>query len=82
LCCIFRRRLRLDQHGEPTNPVLLLTANELLMQHYISDTWKELGEPRSKYTDFHSTRSLRTFANATQTIYLNLPSFDQWRDEQ
>jgi hypothetical protein len=73
---------RLDQHGEPTNPVLLLTANELLMDHYISDTWKKLGEPHAKYTDFHSIRSLRAFANATQNIYLSLPSFHQWRDEQ
>lgn len=71
---------RLDAHGHATNPVLLLTTNELMMEHHISPTWKELGGEHAKHSDFHSTRNPRNFANATQNIYLSIHSFYQWRD--
>ena len=35
------RRLNADR--EPTNPVLLLTSNELMFHHFLSATWRELG---------------------------------------
>jgi len=34
---------RVNLYGEPTNPVLLLTSHELMMELYISSKWKELG---------------------------------------
>jgi hypothetical protein len=65
--------------GQPTNPVLLLTAHELFMDHHISSTWKALGEPQNKFSDYEHTRTLAAFADSTQQIYLGLPSYSEWR---
>ena len=64
---------RPDAWGEPTNPILLLTAHELFMDHLITATWKEMGEPHKSFAEFEHTRSIRNFAEATQCIYLGLP---------
>jgi hypothetical protein len=72
---------RVNVHGEPTNPVLLLTSNELTMDHFISATWKSLGGQHAKFEDYQHTRNLMNFANATQQIYLGMKSFHQAQDE-
>jgi hypothetical protein len=72
---------RVNVHGEPTNPVLLLTAHELTMSHVISETWKSLGGQHAKFKDYNHTRNLMSFADATQQIYLGMKSFHQARDE-
>lgn len=71
---------RPDDHGRQTNPVILLTANELFFEHLISATWEELGEPFKSFADYEHTRNLYSFADATQRIYLGLPSFEEWED--
>ena len=68
---------RLDDHGRQTNPAILLTANELFFEHMISATWEKLGEPFKSFADYEHTRNLHSFADATQRIYLDLPSFHQ-----
>jgi hypothetical protein len=73
---------RLDDHGRQTNPVILLTANELFFEHMISASWEELGEPFKSFADYEHTRNLHSFADATQRIYLGLPSFHEWQDVQ
>jgi hypothetical protein len=72
---------RVNIYGEPTNPVLLLTSHELTMEHHLSSTWKELGGQHAKFVDYEHTRNLFNFADATQQIYLGIPSFHQVRDE-
>jgi len=72
---------RVNIYGEPTNPVLLLTSHELMMDHYISSTWKELGGEHAKFGDYDHTRTMFNFADATQRIYLGMPSFHQERRE-
>jgi hypothetical protein len=72
---------RVNIYGEPTNPVLLLTSHELTMDHSISSTWKELGGEHAKFSDYDNTRTLFDFADATQRIYLGVPSFHQVRRE-
>lgn len=71
------RRLNADR--QPTNPVLLLTAHELMCPHLLSATWKELGDEHAKFATYDHTRSVQSLADATQQIYLGLPSFDAWR---
>ena len=71
---------RPDDEGRPTNPVILLTAHELFMEHMISATWEELGEPYKSFSDYDHTKNLHNFANATQRIHLGLPSFHEWQD--
>jgi hypothetical protein len=72
---------RPDIWGEPTNPVLLLTTNELFMNHFVSATWKELGEPHKSFSDFMHTQTIRNFAEATQCIYLGLLPVSEDRAE-
>lgn len=68
---------RPDYDGQPTNPVILLTAHELFFEHHIGATWKALGKPYEGFADYEHTRNLYNFADATQRIYLDLPSFHQ-----
>jgi hypothetical protein len=72
---------RVNLYGEPTNPVLLLTSHELTMDHFVSSTWKEIGGKHAKFTEYNNTRTLFDFADATQQIYLDMPSFNQVRRE-
>lgn len=71
---------RPDADGRATNPVILLTRFELFFEHFISATWKDLGEPFNSFADYEYTRNLYNFADATQRIYLGLPSFFEWRN--
>lgn len=73
---------RLDVYGEPTNPVVLLTSRELFMQYHLETTWKKAGEPYKNFASFHHTRTLREIAQATQSLYLDMPSFYSVRNEQ
>jgi hypothetical protein len=68
---------RIDQNGMPTNPVILMTGKELFVDHFISATWKSLGEPHSKFEDYNHTRNLHAFADSTQQIYLGLSPTSQ-----
>jgi len=72
---------RVNVHGEPTNPVLLLTAHELTMDHLLSATWKDLGGAHARFANYNHTRTLLDLADATHQIYLGLPSFHQARRE-
>ncbi|MGV2291883.1 hypothetical protein AAHK20_24435 [Trinickia sp. YCB016] len=72
---------RVNIHGEPTNPVLLLTGHELTMDYLLSTTWKKLGGAHARFADFEHTHSLLDLADATQQIYLGLPTFHQARRE-
>ena len=73
---------RPDVRGEPSNPVVLLTSHELFMDHFVTETWKKLGEPYKSFTDHHYTETVKAFAEATQRIYLGLPSYDDDRGER
>jgi hypothetical protein len=70
---------RVNIYGEPTNPVLLLTSLELTMDHHLSSTWKEVGGKHAKFSEYEHTRTLLNFCDATQQIYLSVPSFHQER---
>lgn len=72
---------RVNTYGDPTNPVLLLTSNELTMDYHLSSTWKALGGQHGKFADHEHSRTLFNLADATQQIYLGMPSFHKARDE-
>ena len=72
---------RANVHGEPTNPVLLLTSNELTREPPLSSAWKDLGGAHASFAGFEHTRTLLDVADATQQIYLGLPSFHQVRSK-
>lgn len=72
---------RPDGRGHPTNPVILLTRHELFFDYSISKVWKAVGESHSKFSEYKHTRNLRGVAEATQQIYLGLPSFHTRQQE-
>ena len=64
---------RPNQDGEPTNPVVLLTGNELFFDISLGTTWKHLGDPYAKFEGYNHTDEIRGMSDATQAIYLDLP---------
>jgi hypothetical protein len=73
---------RLNSDREPTNPVILLTSNELMFDHLLSATWQSLGGAHAKFGTYDHTRNLQGIADATQQIYLGLPAFNAWMRSQ
>ena len=66
---------RPNQDCEPTNPVVLLTGNELFFDINLGATWKALGDPHAKFDDFNYTSKIRGLSDATQEIYLELSNY-------
>jgi hypothetical protein len=73
---------RLNEDRRPTNPVVLLTSNELMFDHFLSATWEGMGGEHAKFTSYDHTQDLHSLADSTQQIYLGLPSFDAVRRSQ
>lgn len=71
---------RPNVHGQPTNPVILLTGVELFAEHYIQSEWKSRPEPYKSFSDYNRIRTLYDFADATQQIYLGMPGYHKWRE--
>jgi hypothetical protein len=62
-------------NDKPVNPVLILTGNELFDHMPPPYAWKKIGL-EDKYKKIHG---LLDICNATQQVYLNLPSwYDDW----
>lgn len=66
---------RRNEYGQPKHHIVLLTGQELFFDLSIGTTWKKLGEPHSRFEDWRHTQSLNAMAEATQSIYLGLPSY-------
>jgi hypothetical protein len=77
-----RRGERHDLAIAPEIPVVLLTSNELMFDHLLSATWKDLGGDCAKFATYDHTNNMRRIADATQQIYLELPSFSAWERSQ
>ena len=73
---------RPDERGRATNPVVLFTGHELFYDFLLSATWKNLGSPHKDYTDYEHTKDLDSLSQATQAIYLSLPSRYERRAEK
>jgi hypothetical protein len=64
--------------GKPINPVLILTGNEILSLRNPPYCWENLVAKDR----FQHIAGLLNICNATQQIYLNLPSWEkEWRDK-
>jgi hypothetical protein len=73
---------RPNKRWKASHPVILMTGHELFAEYHIGTEWKKLGKPYTDHTDFHSTRSLYSFAFATQAIHLGLPPQYDWLAEK
>ncbi len=63
-------------------PVIVLTGTELFASYTLQDAWKKKG---GKHTELIKPgwvreENLRMLANMTQQLYLNMPSYETWRD--
>lgn len=65
-------------------PVVMLTGTELFAPHYLEDVWKEKGGKHKQFIDPAYVRldNLRTLADLTQQLYLEMPSYSAWREEK
>ena len=66
---------RLNKDWAPTNPVILLTGVELFNDFDLGSTWTEKGGRYAEFSNFEYTHELEKLSEATQAIYLGLPSF-------
>ena len=66
---------RLDQYSRPRNLVILLTGVELFHEFDVQSTWSALGGRYKRFGNYEATRSLSSFAQATQALHLDLPAF-------
>lgn len=73
---------RLDDYDEQTNPIILFTAHELTLEHFLQDTWRALGGDHEKFSGYNNVRSLSDLADATQQIYLGVAPFTKFRGEK
>ncbi|MGB6064334.1 MAG: hypothetical protein WBG50_05975 [Desulfomonilaceae bacterium] len=69
-------------HEEPNSPVIVLTCTELFSGS-IAENWKGKGRlyERLSQPSFDLTQ-LSVLADATQQLYLNLPSWFEWEEEE
>jgi hypothetical protein len=64
----------------PNNPVIIFTGNELFSRTHVRNTWRELGPPFAKHSQaYGEERVFVSLADATQQLYLGLPSIHDLR---
>jgi len=71
---------RTSDNYRPRHWVILLTGTELFARFDISNAWKNKGEPYSKFTNYQDT--LNELSDATQAIYLEMPSYYSWLEKK
>jgi hypothetical protein len=73
-----------QKNGEPRAMVIVLTATELFADHYVKQTWQEVGGAHANMVKHPSVHidDLWTLADATQQLYLNMPTYWVWRQKR
>lgn len=61
-------------------PVIVLTGTELFAAHNLNSTWEECGDRRADFANqgWTRTENLRTLANLTQQLYLDMESYQEF----
>ena len=73
---------RSNEHWQWTNPIILLTANELFANRPLELAWKDKGGEFEKYMKNGRLETVFDLAEATQSLYLSLPSNGDWLKEK
>jgi hypothetical protein len=63
-------------------PVIILTGLELFSDWYLKQTWKNKGGKHAALIEpaYVTLENLRLLADFTQQLYLDMPSYHQWRE--
>lgn len=73
------KRLR----GQANNPVIVLTGTELFSSDGAPECWREKGGAYDKFNENRGEWSdLFSIADATQQLYLGLPSWHEWSEAE
>jgi hypothetical protein len=82
----FRRlvyRLREARFKKDESPeVLILTGNELFVQHDLKHSWEELGGAHKKFADKSAYFSMRELCDVTQQLYLGVEGWWDWFEQK
>jgi hypothetical protein len=70
-----------QKSGEPRAMIIVLTGTELFADHDLKRTWTELGGKHAAAVQHASVHidDLWTLAEITQRLYLDMPSYSDWR---
>jgi hypothetical protein len=71
-----------DRHERHTRaPVIVLTGTELFVPHYLEPVWKDKGGKHKQLAEVAhlALDELKTLADVTQQLYLDMPSYHAWR---
>lgn len=74
-----------DRQGRQTRaPVIVLTGTELFTPNYLEIVWKAKGDKYKQFTEpgYVQLNNLLTLADATQQLYLRMPSYLKWREAE
>jgi len=73
-----------QKNGEPRAMVIVLTATELFADHYLKQTWQEVGGAHANMVKHPSVHidDLWTLADVTQQLYLSIPAYWVWRQKR
>ena len=74
----------ISERHQSRAPVIILTGTELFAPHSLHATWEEVGGRHGELAGHRSisNESLRTLADLTQQLYLNMPSYDSWIEDK
>jgi hypothetical protein len=69
-----------QKNGEPRAMVIVLTGHELFADHDVKSTWQKLGGRHADMVKHPSVNidDLWELADATQQLYLGMPSYWTW----
>jgi hypothetical protein len=69
--------------ARPYNPVIILTANELLTDRGPRQEWEQRGDEFKRHArSWGDQRELVSLADATQQIYLDMQPWHRWLEER
>jgi hypothetical protein len=77
-------RERDKERRQTRAPVVMLTGTELFASHYLEEAWKQKGGKHAQLVGPTYIRldNLRTLADATQQLYLGMPSYFEWSEKR
>lgn len=68
------------EHRRSRAPLIVLTGTELFAARSLHSTWKSKGGKHATFVEpaWMRLENLRTLADATQQLYLDMPSYSEW----
>jgi hypothetical protein len=70
------------ENRETRAPVIVLTGTELFTPHWLEEIWKQKGGLHKQLVEpaYVQLERLKTLADLTQQLYLDMPSYGAWQD--